>query len=333
MDAATVEMLRSTLTHVLSQDDGQPLSSRLDALGWDDVLADDAAGALQVLFETRGVTLSGADALGPVLARSLAGAVGDPNLAAAAVVLPSSLHPDRPSAVVDGGGSLVVDGFVLSAPAVGQMLVVPVDGGEAGMRLAMARAGSELSTKAVAVDGTDISLDIQQVRCTVAAADVTWVNGSTAAAAWTEAAALARWVLAAELVAIGRHVIAQAVEYTGQRQQYGKAIGTFQALQHRLASAHVTVVGASHVVAEAADSGSPWAALVAKALAGRGTEFACTQVQQSYGAIGFTWEHGFHRYLRRVYVLDRLFGDWRTLERDIGSRLLATGTVPRLGTL
>ena len=145
MDAATVEMLRSTLTHVLSQDDDQPLSSRLDALGWDDVLADDAAGALQVLFETRGVTLSGADALGPVLARSLAGSVGDPNIAAAAVVLPSSLHPDRPSAVVDGGGSLVLDGFVLSAPDAGQMLVVPVDGGEATARRRKGRGWATFS--------------------------------------------------------------------------------------------------------------------------------------------------------------------------------------------
>jgi alkylation response protein AidB-like acyl-CoA dehydrogenase len=73
------------------------------------------------------------------------------------------------------------------------------------------------------------------------------------------------------------------------------------------------------------------AATVAKALAGRAAETACTQAQQSYGAIGFTWEHDLHRYLRRAYVLDWMLGDWRTLEREIGTELIATGVVPRIG--
>ena len=72
---------------------------------------------------------------------------------------------------------------------------------------------------------------------------------------------------------------------------------------------------------------------VAKTLAGRAAEDTCTQAQQVYGAIGFTWEHEFHRYLRRVYVLDRLFGDWRTLEFEIGTELQATTTVPRIGAI
>ncbi len=115
--------------------------------------------------------------------------------------------------------------------------------------------------------------------------------------------------------------------------QYGRPIGTFQALQHRLAGAHATIVGAAHVVAEAAASGSRWDALVAKALAGRAAEDACTQAQQVYGAIGFTWEHEFHRSLRRTYLLDRLLGDWRTLEFEIGSTLQSTGDVPKIGAL
>jgi alkylation response protein AidB-like acyl-CoA dehydrogenase len=86
-------------------------------------------------------------------------------------------------------------------------------------------------------------------------------------------------------------------------------------------------------VAEAAADGSPWTALVAKALAGRAAEEACTQAQQVYGAIGFTWEHEHHRYLRRTYALDWLLGDWRTLEHQIGARLQETAVVPRIGDL
>ena len=128
-------------------------------------------------------------------------------------------------------------------------------------------------------------------------------------------------------------MLRDAVEYAGARHQYGRPIGTFQALQQRLASAHASAVGAGDVAQEASESGQPWDALVAKALAGKAAESACTQAQQCFGAIGFTWEHPFPHRLRRVYLLDRLFGDWRRLETEIGSALLTSRSVRRIGAL
>jgi alkylation response protein AidB-like acyl-CoA dehydrogenase len=93
------------------------------------------------------------------------------------------------------------------------------------------------------------------------------------------------------------------------------------------------VIGAGHLAAEAGDAGDEWTAMVAKCMAGQAAEFACTQAQQCYGAIGFTWEHEFHRYLKRTYILDRIFGDWRSLEHEIGMRLQQSGAVPRIGVL
>ena len=93
------------------------------------------------------------------------------------------------------------------------------------------------------------------------------------------------------------------------------------------------IVGAGHLITEAGLDRDPWTATVAKCMAGQAAEFACTQAQQCYGAIGFTFEHEFPGYLRRMYSLDRMFGDWRSLEHDIGSRLQETGVVPRIGTL
>jgi alkylation response protein AidB-like acyl-CoA dehydrogenase len=150
---------------------------------------------------------------------------------------------------------------------------------------------------------------------------------------WIALQSHGRWLVACELVGIGRHVIAAAVEYTKERVQYGKPIGVFQALQHRLASAHAMVVGAGHLATEAGLDGTAWTATVAKCMAGQAAEFACTQAQQCYGAIGFTFEHEFPGYLRRMYKLDRMFGDWRTLEHEIGRELQATGIVPRIGSL
>jgi hypothetical protein len=329
MDTDTLQMLRSSLEHVLTED-GDRLSERLSSLGWDEVLADDAPGALQVLFEMKGRTLSGADAIGPVLSRSVADALGDRDLVGATVVLPASLHPDRPSASLEGD-RLTVSGVVTSHPAVGLPLVVPVVGGLDRVGLVLVPAGRDWSFQPF--EGMDPSLGLLRAEAKIDASTAMWMSGDKGSDAWQAVAALGRWTLAAELVGIGHHVIAAAVAYAGERVQYGRPIGSFQAVQHRLAGAYASVVGASDVVAEAATSGSPWTALVAKALAGRAAETACTQAQQTYGAIGFTWEHEFHRYLRRTYVLDRLFGAWRGLELEIGTHLYASRKVPRIGTL
>jgi len=328
MDADTLQMLRSSLTRILAEDGDAALSERLGSLGWDEVLENDAASALQALFEIKGTTLSAADALGPLVARSIAGSCGRPELAAATVVLPAGLHPDRLSSRVEGQ-QLLADG-IATAPPDGGGAVVP-GGGGGGVRLAIVPGTTSWSPRPLG--GTDPSLGLTSVVASMSASACEWIDDDVATASWEQCTARARWALATELVSIGHHVVSQAVEYTGQRQQYGRAIGTFQALQHRLAGAYASVVGASNVVAEAATSGSAWTALIAKALAGRAAEDACTQAQQSYGAIGFTWEHEFHRYLRRTYVLDRCFGDWRTLEREIGARLIDAGAVPKIGSL
>jgi hypothetical protein len=332
MDRETREMLRSSLLHVLTETSDLPLGARLADLGWDDVLAADAAGAHPLLFETRGRTLSDADALGPVLAGAVADARDAPELATATIVLPATLHPDRLSSGVVGA-RLTVDGVALSPPEAGAAVLVPVIGDGGTMRLAIADCGVAPSWSWTAVDGVDPAMGLVRGGGTADASAAVWFDGDKATAAWEAAITAGRWALGAELVGIGHHVLAAAVEYAGQRIQYGRPIGTFQAVQHRLASAYAALVGVSPVVAEAAATGSAWIALVAKALAGRAAEDACTQAQQIHGAIGFTWEHEFHRYLRRTYTLDRLLGDWRTLEFEIGTRVQTTGDVPRIGTL
>jgi hypothetical protein len=329
MDLDTLTMLRSSLEHVLTEDNARPLSQRLDELGWDEVLADDAPAALGVLFDVKGRTLSNADALGPLMAGELSRGLGDNRVARAGILLPTTLDPDGPTSVQSSAG-LAVDGVALSRPAAGASAIVPVmDAFSSNVSLVLTSVAANATVDAVANTDPDLGL----VRMRFAAPVVHTFDGTEANAAWQSAVALGRWTVAAELVGITRHVIDAVAAYTGERKQYGKAIGTFQALQHRLASAHALAVGAADVVAEAAATGSAWDAMVAKALAGRAAEFACTQAQQCYGAIGFTWEHEFHRYLRRMYQLDRLLGDYRSLESQIGRQLLKQRTVPKIGAL
>jgi hypothetical protein len=316
MDEATQELLRASLRQVLAKGDRHEFGRQLSELGWDEVLAEDAVTARSILFETKGEVLSSVDALGPVLSD----AAGAPD---AIVVLPASLHPGRPTTTVVGD-ELAVDGVVLSPPGDGALVLPVVHDGD--LRLAHVAAGGSL--EASPLSGFDPDLGLMALRGRLAVADATWLD-----AGWPDAVAAGRWALALELVGVGRQVVADAVAYTGERHQYGRPIGSFQALQHRLAAAHSSLVGASQVGHEAARSASPWAATVAKALAGRAAEEACTHAQQCYGAIGFTWEHPLHRALRRVYLLDRLLGGWRDLEPEIGAALQASGAVPKIGAL
>lgn len=327
MDSEMLDMLRTSLEHVLTEESTQPLSQRLDELGWSEVLDDDAPSALKALFDVKGRTLSAADALGPLLASTIANVLGSEAIGTATVLLPSTLAADDRT-TIDAAGALTVDGIVFTVPAAGTAAIAPV-AAYSGTALALVTVPGTATIDALS--NTDANLGLSRVQFSVPSSNVTWFTGPEATQAWDAAVAIGRWTLAAELLGVARHVIEEVATYTGQRIQYGKPIGTFQALQHRLASAHSTVTGASHVVDEAAVTGSPWEALVAKALAGRAAEFACTQAQQCYGAIGFTWEHEFHRSLRRAYQLDHVLGDYRTLEVEIGRQLLAQKSVPKIG--
>jgi hypothetical protein len=320
MDSDTRDLLRTSLRHTLTETSTRSLSERLDELGWADVVADDEAAALGLLFEIKGNSVSSADALGPELSRYLASVAGDATLSAVAVGLPGV------STLSETDGTITISAMVASARDVPTS--VGVICGEAGReRMAVLPVGTMFAS--APCHGGDSNLELMNVAAIVPSASVRWLSDDVAVAVLARTRAL----LSVEMVGIAAHVIAEAVTYTGQRVQYAKAIGTFQALQHRMATAHALVTGARHLAEAALETGDAWTALVAKAMAGQAAETACVQAQQCYGAIGFTWEHEFHRYLKRAYALDWIAGDWRNLEAQIGATLQATGHVPHIGML
>jgi alkylation response protein AidB-like acyl-CoA dehydrogenase len=115
-----------------------------------------------------------------------------------------------------------------------------------------------------------------------------------------------------------------------ERVQFGRPIAGFQAVRHRLAEALVAIEAADGALAAAWDDPSPFAAGLAKALAGRGARTVARHAQQVLAGIGFTTEHPLHRYVRRVLVLDRLLGDARSLTRQLGEDLLARRSLPAI---
>jgi alkylation response protein AidB-like acyl-CoA dehydrogenase len=129
-------------------------------------------------------------------------------------------------------------------------------------------------------------------------------------------AALDRGALACAAQALGAcdRMLELAVAYTSERRQFGKPIGSFQAVKHMLASAKVKLEYARPVVMRAAHSvahGSAQRALhvsMAKLVATEAAQFAARQALQCHGAIGYTWEQDLHLWMRRAWSLGQAWG-------------------------
>lgn len=132
----------------------------------------------------------------------------------------------------------------------------------------------------------------------------------------TVAAAFDRGVLgtAAELLGLSRAMLDLTVAYTRQRHQFGKPVGSFQAVKHHLASARIQIEFAGPAVLYAAYAvahGQPDASCSvsqAKWLAGTAAAVTGRAALQCHGAIGYTTEHDLHLYLKRSWALSRSWG-------------------------
>ena len=120
---------------------------------------------------------------------------------------------------------------------------------------------------------------------------------------------------ASELLGVGAGAMEMTVGYLRQRKQFGVAIGSFQALQHRAAHlyAELEVARAATLKAQqlldANDEGAERAVMVAKAMAGLAAELAVQEGVQMHGGIGMTDEYDIGLYMKRHRVLAELYGD------------------------
>ena len=142
---------------------------------------------------------------------------------------------------------------------------------------------------------------------------------------------------AAEAVGAAGHILDLACCYAGQRRQFGRTIGSFQALRHILADAYVRQESgwsAVRYAAAALDDGDPEAARaasIAKAYVSRGAREVAHSAMQVFGGIAFTTEHPAHRFLRRVGVRAQQFGDAAHHERRLGRELAERAARSRAG--
>ena len=142
---------------------------------------------------------------------------------------------------------------------------------------------------------------------------------------------LAATVHAGMLCGIANRMLMASVDYAKTREQFGKPIGSFQAIKHRCADMAVSVECARSaayyafwaVSEEHADA--PRAASMAKAYCGEVARFVCNEAIQVHGGMGFTWELGLHRFLRRSKLFQHSYGDTAFHHERVVATTLAAG--------
>jgi alkylation response protein AidB-like acyl-CoA dehydrogenase len=133
----------------------------------------------------------------------------------------------------------------------------------------------------------------------------------------------------AEMLGAADHVLALTVQYAKDRVQFGKPIGSFQAVKHMLADALVDVEGMRSTAyyaawcAAASDPERSLAASMAKAWCSDASRRVMAAGLQVHGGIGFTWEHDMHLYLKRAQLDQVSYGD-AAAHRDRIATLLRT---------
>jgi len=131
-------------------------------------------------------------------------------------------------------------------------------------------------------------------------------------------------------VGIGGKATELAIAYASDREQFGKKIGTYQAISHSIVDAYVAVelarslaYWAAWCVAEG-DEQARLAVAAAKSQAGEAAVLACEKSIQVHGGIGFTWEHPLHRYYKRALRLEGALGYGREHRAEIAQSLLSS---------
>ncbi|WP_026402140.1 acyl-CoA dehydrogenase family protein [Actinomadura rifamycini] len=276
------------------------LEKAVAATGWRTLRSDGASGVeVAIVAEEFARGLVDVPFAGPVLADDL-----------------------RPHAEVGDACTIAVDvaagraaGTVAAGRAAGTVEAVDAAGAD---RALVVRDGRVLAGPVGAVlPGTDLTRRAAEVGALEPA-------GALDPDAAGRRLALALAVTSADLVGAARGALALAVGYAGVREQYGKAIGSYQAVAHPLAEGRALIEGSVSVLRHAA-----WAvdeltadealraARIAKVYCARAARAVCETAVQVHGGIGNTWECLAHVYLRRALASAELFPA-RLEEIDLG---------------
>ena len=239
---------------------------------------------------------------------------------------PHGRKHDPVSVRVDGD-CVLVDGTVrdvLHGDSVDDLVVVAdTDGGPTLLRIATDAPGVTVT----AIASVDLTRPLADVVFDGAPAELLGRPGA-AEHVMMPVVRSARIAVAAELVGVAQGALDLTVAHALHRQQFGRAIGSFQAIKHALVDVMMDVEACRTAVrraAEAVDAYDPEAeqlSLLCQAVSSDAAMQAGKAAIQVHGAIGFTWEHDAHLYLKRAMSGAQLFGSARENRRRLAGLLL-----------
>jgi alkylation response protein AidB-like acyl-CoA dehydrogenase len=293
--------------------------------GWPALLAPEDLGGLElgwveaaVLIEEVGAHVAPAPVLPQLVAVDTLAAAGEETwlgklVAGDAVAAVAGRAVDA-VASADGWELAGMTEPVAFAPSADVLLVIGTD-----RRLFLVELGDDRPEAEAAMD-----LTREMARVRLDGRTAVELGGADAVEAYLDRGAVA---LSAELLGIASTALDMAVRYAGEREQFGRPIGSFQAVKHRCADMLVDVEGmrsATWWAAWCLASGDPErsvAASTAKAWCSDAAERVLGSALQVHGGIGFTWECDLHLYLKRAQY-DRVSFGSASAHRDRLAALL-----------
>ncbi|WP_261566026.1 acyl-CoA dehydrogenase [Frankia gtarii] len=275
---------------------------------------------------------------GPLLASVLTSAVlarhGDealcgrslPALAAGGIGATAVTTDGLVATSVPGGGYTVngTTGPVLGAPGA-ELLILGATTEDGGQVWFAVQPGA--GVEAAAGAPVDHTRAVGRVTLTAVGVAVDQVLTATT----EQVRAMAAVLFAAEAVGLARWLVTTGVDYVKVREQFGRTVGSFQAVKHKCARMFIDVEAMSAAAwdaARAVGDGDEQLALAAAAAAvtclPTATEIGL-QTVTLLGGIGYTWEHDTHLYWRRAMTLENLLGPTSGWQRRLG-QLVRTGS-------
>ena len=228
MDTEEHRLMRSSLAQAVSSAGPGGLRAAVTGFGWHDLLAEEPALAVSTLAELQGEQLTSTTLLDDIVLA--AAGIGGP----AQVVYPDLPHDD-PSSVVDNR-ILAITGVAVAGdrPDVRERLVIPAHRSGDVVIVTLDHTLPEAKQA-----GLDPASGWRRVRLDLAMTTADILAGDAADATWSAMRAAGQRALAHELIALGRRMLADAVEHVSTREQFGRRLGSFQAVKHALADVRV----------------------------------------------------------------------------------------------
>lgn len=294
----------------------------LQEMGWFDLVEESPSLAVAALFEGLGRAAAGSEALDAAVLVALTDAGADLSLEAPPAVV--YYRPGRHDVGSIGlGAATRIDGILLSRNPAPTSFLAPLSR-EDGSTVVAVLDGSTVTLEPVA--GVDPSLQLRRVRSD--SADVVAELSSDAASVMARAA---RRAVAHESIGLGRAILDVAVDHVRSREQFGRTIGSYQAVQHRLTDIEVAISAAT-ALTSLSWQGEPdsLTILTAKSLAAGALDIAVRNGLQVCGGMGFTEEFPLARLVRRALFLSAFLGGASQLAGAVGRSVVANGAAPRL---